>query len=139
MNADIDWVRELCLSLPHATEQVTWGADLTFRISSKIFAVVVLEPAKVWLSFKCSAENFAELTERDGIIPAPYLARAQWVALENKEALGKEELAALLRESYGLVFAKLPKKTQQALLQTKQRKSRPVSRKPRNRKMRRRS
>lgn len=139
MNADIDWVRELCLSLPHATEQVTWGADLTFRISGRIFAVAVLEPAKVWLSFKCSAETFAELTERAGIIPAPYLARAQWVALESKEALQKQELAALLRESYSLVFAKLPKKTQLALLQAKLGKSRPVSRKKRNRKTRKRS
>ena len=110
MNADIEWVRELCLSFPHATEKVTWGADLTFRVSEKIFAVTVLEPAKVWLSFKCSAESFAELTERSGIIPAPYLARAQWIALETKEALEKEELRALLRESYRLVFANLPKK-----------------------------
>ncbi|MCU1243548.1 MAG: hypothetical protein JWO71_4274 [Candidatus Acidoferrum typicum] len=131
MNLDIDWVRELCLSFPYATEQVTWGLDLTFRISGKIFAVTVLEPAKVWLSFKCSAENFAELTERAGIIPAPYLARAQWVALESKEALQKEELAALLRESYELVFAKLPKKAQKALLQAKHSKPKPVSRKPR--------
>jgi predicted DNA-binding protein (MmcQ/YjbR family) len=117
MNADIDWVRELCLGFPHATEQVTWGADLTFRISGKIFAVTVLEPAKVWLSFKSSPENFAELTERNGIIPAPYLARAQWVALETRDALAKQELAALLRESYELVLAKLPKKTREALLQ----------------------
>jgi predicted DNA-binding protein (MmcQ/YjbR family) len=117
MTADIDWVRELCLSFPHATEQVTWGADLTFRITGKIFAVTVLEPAKVWLSFKCSPENFAELTERAGIIPAPYMARAQWVALETKDALPKQELAALIRESYDLVFAKLPKKTREALLQ----------------------
>lgn len=138
MHADIDWVRELCLSFPHATEQVTWGADLTFRISGKIFAVAVLEPAQVWLSFKCSAENFAELTERDGVIPAPYLARAQWVALERKEALQKEELAPLLREAYDLVFAKLPKKTQQALLESKQRKSKPVRRKPRKSKTRKR-
>lgn len=138
MHADIDWVRELCLSFPHATEQVTWEADLTFRISGKIFAVAVLEPAKVWLSFKCSAENFAELTERDGVIPAPYLARAQWVALERKEALQKEELAPLLREAYDLVFAKLPKKTQQALLESKQRKSKPVRRKPRKSKTRKR-
>ena len=132
MYADVDWVRELCLSFPHATEQVTWGADLTFRISGKIFAVAVLEPAKVWLSFKCSAENFADLTERDGVIPAPYLARAQWVALERKEALPKEELTALLRESYSLVFAKLPRKTQQALVEAKQKKKlKPVRRKPR--------
>ena len=117
MHADLDWVRELCLSFPGATEKVTWGHDLTFRISDKIFAVTVLEPAKVWLSFKCSAENFAELTERAGIIPAPYMARNQWVALETREALQKEDLAALLRESYDLVFSKLPRKTQAAVLQ----------------------
>jgi len=136
MHADIDWVRELCLSFPHASEQVTWGADLTFRVTGKIFAVAVLEPAKVWLSFKCSAENFAELTERDGVIPAPYLARAQWVALERKEALQKEELAPLLREAYDLVFAKLSKKTQQALLQAKDRKPGTVRRNRRKGKMR---
>ena len=118
MKADIDWLRELCLSFPNATEQVTWGADLTFRISGKIFAVTVLEPAKVWLSFKCSPENFAELTERAGIIPAPYMARAQWVALETREALEQEELGGLLRQAYELVFAKLPKKTQLALTQS---------------------
>jgi predicted DNA-binding protein (MmcQ/YjbR family) len=129
MNADVDWVRELCLSFPKATEKVTWGADLTFRIGGKIFAVTVLEPAQVWLSFKCSTENFAELTERSGVIPAPYLARAQWVALETKEALQKEELAGLLRESYNLVFGRLPKKAQQALL-AGARARKPISRKP---------
>jgi predicted DNA-binding protein (MmcQ/YjbR family) len=135
MNADVDWVRKLCLSFPKATEQVTWGADLTFRIRGKIFAVTVLEPAKVWLSFKCSGENFAELTERTGIIPAPYMARAQWVALETKDALSKEQLTSLLRESYDLVLAKLPKKTREALLPMPSRgaKRRPASRKRRKR------
>src|SRR6202011_2866710 len=112
---NIDWVRELCLSFPHATEQVTWGADLTFRVNGKIFAVTVLEPAPVWLSFKCSPENFAELSERAGIIPAPYLARAQWIALETRDALPVDELTRLLRESYDLVVAKLPKKTRDLL------------------------
>jgi predicted DNA-binding protein (MmcQ/YjbR family) len=135
MYLDVDWVRDLCLSFPSATEQVTWGIDLTFRISGKIFAVTVLEPAKVWLSFKCSAETFADLTERAGIIPAPYMARAQWVALETKDALPKEELAGLLRESYDLVFAKLPKKTREALLRPSRRGTnrKPVTRKSRKR------
>ena len=112
---NIDWVRELCMSFPHASEQVTWGADLTFRIAGKIFAVTVLEPAPVWLSFKSSPENFAELTERPSIIPAPYLARAKWVALETKDALPANELASLLRQSYDMVFAGLPKKIQESL------------------------
>jgi predicted DNA-binding protein (MmcQ/YjbR family) len=114
---NVDWVRELCLSFPHATEQITWGCDLTFRVAGKIFAVTVLEPASVWLTFKCSPQNFAELTERAGIVPAPYLARAQWVALETKDALRLDDLAHLLRESYDLVVAKLPKKTRDALSQ----------------------
>lgn len=114
---NIEWVRELCMSFPHATEKISWGHDLTFRVNEKIFAVTVLEPAPVWLSFKCTPETFAELTERMGIIPAPYMARAKWVALETKEALGIEELKQLLRESYDLVFAKLPKKTQESLSQ----------------------
>jgi predicted DNA-binding protein (MmcQ/YjbR family) len=114
---NIEWVRELCMSFPHATEKISWGHDLTFRVNQKIFAVTVLEPAPVWLSFKCTPETFAELTERMGIIPAPYMARAKWVALETKEALGTEELRQLLRESYDLVFAKLPKKTKESFAQ----------------------
>ena len=114
---NVDWVRQRCLSFAHATEQVTWGSDLTFRVAGKIFAVTVLEPAPVWLSFKCSPESFAELTERPGIIPAPYLARAQWVALETREALPANELSDLLRKSYELVLAKIPKKMREALNQ----------------------
>jgi predicted DNA-binding protein (MmcQ/YjbR family) len=75
----------------------------------------VLEPAKVWLSFKCSPEAFAELTERPGIIPAPYLARNHWVALETQDALSGPELKSCLRLSYDMVLAKLPKKSRAAL------------------------
>ncbi|MBZ5728377.1 MAG: MmcQ/YjbR family DNA-binding protein [Acidobacteriia bacterium] len=113
MNAD--WVRRYCMSLPRVTEKVQWEHDLVFKIGGKMFAVAALEPGRVWLSFKCTAEGFGELTERPGIIPAPYMARAQWVALEAEDALPAAELKALLRQSYDLVFARLPKKTQSAL------------------------
>lgn len=112
---NIDWVRELCLSFPHATEQTVWADDLTFKVDGKMFAHAVLVPASVWLSFKASPESFVELTERPGVVPAPYLARAQWVALESKDALPPSELARLLRESYDLVVAKLPKSMRDTL------------------------
>jgi predicted DNA-binding protein (MmcQ/YjbR family) len=105
---DPSWVRDLCLSFPPATEHVIWGNDLTFKVGGKMFAHTGLEPAAVWLSFKTSSETYFELTERPNIIPAPYLARAQWVALETKDALTTAELSASLRESYNLVVAKLP-------------------------------
>ena len=115
----IDRVRKYCLAMPHATESLQWGDDLVFKIGGKMFAVVVLVPAKVWLSFKCSPEEFAELTERPGIIPAPYSARYYWVALESQDALAPPELERLLRGSYDMVFAKLPRKTQSALSRAK--------------------
>ena len=111
----IDWTRKLCLSFPHATENVQWGSDLVFKIGGKMFAVMNLEPSPHCLSFKCTAEEFAALTEQPGIVPAPYLARACWVALESFDALSAAELKRLLRNSYGLVLAKLPKKTQATL------------------------
>jgi predicted DNA-binding protein (MmcQ/YjbR family) len=112
---DIEWLRNLCLSLPHATEQIQWGDNLVFKVGGKIFAVAPLEPAELCLSFKCSDEDFAELIERPGIVPAPYLARAHWVALESEDPLGQRELEALLRQAHSLVFAKLPKKLREKL------------------------
>ena len=75
----------------------------------KTFAVAALEPGEYVLSFKCSPDDFAELTERPGIKPAPYLARAQWVALAKETTMPRRELEGLLRKSYDLVVAKLPK------------------------------
>ena len=116
---DIEWVRELCLSLPGTTEEEVWENDLTFKVAGKMFAHSVLIPAPVWLSFKASDESFAELIEHQGIIPAPYLARAKWVALETKDALPVDELARLLRASYDTVVAKLSKATRERLARGK--------------------
>ena len=110
-----EWLRQVCLSFPGTTEQIQWGCDLVFKVGGKMYAVTPLEPAPVWLSFKASPEKFAELTERQNIIPAPYLARAQWVALQTRDALGREELAGLLRDSYEMVLRKLPKKMREAI------------------------
>ena len=108
---DIESVRQFCLSLPHADEKVQWGNDLLFRIGEKMFAVAALEPSHgVALSFKCTPEKFAELVEQEGIVPAPYMARNKWAALERFDVLSDRELKELLRNSYQLVFDKLPKK-----------------------------
>ncbi len=126
---NVDWLRELCLSFPGATEQIQWGSDLLFKVGGKMFVATPLEPAPVCLSFKASPEHFAELTERPSVIPAPYLARAQWVALQAWDALPDDELARLLRDSYDMVFARLPKKTREAVSSAK-----PAARKTRSKK-----
>jgi predicted DNA-binding protein (MmcQ/YjbR family) len=112
---NIEWIRRYCLSLPHTTEQVQWGDNLVFKTGGKIYAILALEPGGIWLSFKCSPEDFAALTENTGILPAPYLARAHWVALETEDALPRADIKRLVRRSHELVFAKLPRKTRAAL------------------------
>ena len=112
---DIDTIRKYCLSFPHATENIQWGCDLCFKVDGKLFAMAPLEVAPVSLSFKCTPENFAELCERAGVLPAPYLARAQWVSLETLNAIPDGELRELLAESYRLVWKRLPKGRRDAL------------------------
>jgi predicted DNA-binding protein (MmcQ/YjbR family) len=114
-NMDIDDLRRLCLAFPAATEHVQWGNNLVFKVRGKMFAVTALEPADLWLSFKVTPEQFAEYTEKPGIIPAPYLARASWVGIESPTIIPSPELASLLRGSYDLVVAKLPRKMRETL------------------------
>ena len=107
---NIDKLRQFCLSMPHATEDVKWGNDLTFLIGGKMFAVTGLEEAKASISFKCTPEKFAELVEIDGIRPAHYVARYHWVTIENTDAVKPDELKSLIENSYEMVRDKLPKK-----------------------------
>ncbi|SRR5258705_906466 len=113
---DIESVREYCLSLPNVTERVQWGNDLLFCIGEKMFAVAGLDPNHgVKLSFKCTPEKFEELIEADGVIPAPYVARYHWVALERFDVLPARELKTQLKTAYELVREKLPKKIKNQL------------------------
>jgi len=105
----IDWLRPYCLSFPHTTESVQWES-LVFKVAGKIFAIAALEPEKNVLSIKCAEEKFAEMVECPGVVPAPYLARAKWIAFESEDAIPHQELRAMVRESYDLVVAKLPRK-----------------------------
>jgi len=113
---DIESVRTFCLALPHVTEDVQWENDLLLRIGGKMFVVLALDSSSGHvMSFKCTPEKFAELIERTGIVPAPYVARYHWVALERFSALSAAELKTLIRNSYDMVLAKLPKKARTQL------------------------
>jgi predicted DNA-binding protein (MmcQ/YjbR family) len=108
--------RDLCLALPAVTEQLQWGDDAVFKVGGRMFSVAATSAAPRYVcSFKCAADTFAELCERPGLAPAPYLARAQWVAAEEWDALTAREYAALIPNAYELVKAKLSRSAQAAL------------------------
>jgi predicted DNA-binding protein (MmcQ/YjbR family) len=112
---DFEAAKELCRTFPGCTEDVKWGADIVFSVGTKMFAVTGSEAPASGMSFKVDDGRFLELTDRPGIIPAPYLARAKWVAVNSADALNDDEATQLLRRSYELVFAKLTRKLQREI------------------------
>ena len=115
---NIETIKDYCLSLPHATTDIQWENDLLFRVGGKIFAGVGLDEATSGhLSFNCTPEEFAELTEKDSIVPAPYTARYHWVMLQRLDSLSDAEIRRLIKDSYEMVFTKLPKKVKASLKQ----------------------
>lgn len=109
-------LREFALSLPHATWVKQWGECLVFKVAGKMFLILVLDAETIdGVVFKCTPEEFDELTEIDGIEQAPYCAKRHWVRVNDLLALSAPELERRIRRSYDLVVAKLPKKTQATL------------------------
>ena len=82
-----------------------------YKVGDKIFAVMgPKETTPHTLSFKAGEPSFHILTHMRHIIPAPYLARAEWVHLERLDALGTKDLKVYLRRAHALVAAGLSKK-----------------------------
>lgn len=109
-------LRALLEPLPGVASSMKWDDDLVFTVGGKMFCALCLagrERGK--LSFKVERERFLEMTDRPGVRPAPYLARAFWVALDDPGVLPVTELRELLLIAYRLVFAGLTRKLQREL------------------------
>ena len=111
---NIERLREFCLALPATTEDIKWGHDLCFSVGAKMYAVTGTE-GPFTVSFKVTPEQFGELTAREGIAPAPYMARNFWVLAEDATQLSATEWETYLQQSYELVKSKLTKKLQKEL------------------------
>jgi predicted DNA-binding protein (MmcQ/YjbR family) len=115
MNAEM--IREFCLTFSEAKENLQWGDDLCFKVGGKIFVMLGLDHPRV--CFKCTAETFSELIEREDIRPAPYVGRYKWVMLDRLDAVRWDELRELIRQSYEMVAANAPKKLRKASARAK--------------------
>ena len=104
-----DFIRTICLKFPDVTEDIKWGHDLCFLIGEKMFCVTGAE-GEFGVSLKVNDEEFEELSTRDGIIPAPYLARHRWIFVNNPKCFSKKEWEHYLKQSYELIKSKLKTK-----------------------------
>ena len=121
----LDEFNLLYSNLTSTTKVVQWGGAHVWKIGGKIFAI-----ASYWgpntknkqlpkegskISFKCSDFSYSILIEQEGIIPAPYLARAKWVQLEESDALNDQDVKSYITQAHAIIAAKLTKKIQAEL------------------------
>jgi predicted DNA-binding protein (MmcQ/YjbR family) len=107
-----------CASLPHATHVVQWGDASVWKIGGKVFAIGGWSDEREFaVTFKCSEMSFAILKELPGARPAPYLASRglSWIQRFDARSLSDDDLRQYVRQSYAMILAALPKKTQRAL------------------------
>lgn len=107
MNVEI--LQSICKKLPHVTEDIKWGNDLCFLIAGKMFCVAGLQ-SPLMVSFKVKDEEFEELSNSEGIIPAPYVARYKWIQVQDSDRFRIGEWEHYISQSYQLVKEKLPQK-----------------------------
>ena len=92
-----------------------WGDASVGKVGGRIFAILSGWTGAPSISFKCSDMAFELLPELEGVVPAPYLARAKWVALGPDAALSEDELSAYIREAHRLIAGRLTRRLKTAL------------------------
>jgi len=112
----LDRLRNFALGLKQTSVVKQWGECLVFKVAGKMFLILALDGEVIdGVIFKCTPEEFGELTATDGIAQAPYCAKRLWVKVSDLAVLPERELQSRIRHSYDLVVAKLPKKIQVTL------------------------
>ncbi len=108
---DIESVREYCLSLPLATEEMPFGDDhLVFKVFGKIFGCLSLD-GNDYFALKCDPEYAIELREHySQIEPAFHWNKKYWNQLPLHGLLDDELVQSLIRHSYSEVVKGLTKK-----------------------------
>ena len=111
----IDVLRDISTKLPAVTEDIKWENHVCFNVGNKMFLITAPDKVPHSATFKVTDEDFELLPERDGFIPAPYMARYKWIYVDDINRFSKKEWEKYLQQSYDLVFAKLPLKVKNGI------------------------
>lgn len=100
----LERVRAICMALPEATEELTWGTEINFRVRNKIFCFAG-DGTSVMV--KADRDELPALLGDPRVRPAPYLARGGWIVLDMSEGMVDwAEVTELVHTSYVLIAPK---------------------------------
>ncbi|WP_419804401.1 MmcQ/YjbR family DNA-binding protein [Terriglobus sp.] len=114
----LDEVRSALLALPRVAETLQWGGRLVFwtmdkAVGGKMFALADLDAVdRAVFAFAAGPQHMPRLLECDGVHPAPYLARAHWVACDHWQVLPLPQLIDEVCAAYDYVGSRMPTRVQ---------------------------
>jgi predicted DNA-binding protein (MmcQ/YjbR family) len=111
----IEEIQALCEKLKGVTLDIKWEDHLCFNIGGKMFLVTAPDHVPVSASLKVSDDDFEILPQKEGIMPAPYMARHKWIYLDDINRFSRKQWENYILLAYSIVASKLPLKTQRSL------------------------
>ena len=119
---DLKSFNAFCGSLTATEKVIQWGGAHVWKVGGKIFAIashwgddVKGQEGAFKVSFKCSDLAWEILKEQPGVVPAPYLARAKWVLVQDRNALTDEDVRAYIEAAHAIISSKLTKKVRREI------------------------
>lgn len=110
-------IYDYAMALPGATEDFPFDEKtLVFKVAGKMFGLISPETLPPRVNLKCDPDRALQLREEyDTIIPGYHMNKKHWNTVICDGSLRDEFVLAMIRDSYDLVVAALPKKVREAL------------------------
>ncbi len=109
---ELDDAVRLCLSLPGVTEEEPFGPDvLVYKVAGKMFATAGEEEGIGRMNLKGNPEDNERHREQyEAVLPGYHMNKRHWNTVVFDGSMPGELVGEMIRESYRLVVAGMPKK-----------------------------
>ena len=81
----LERLRRLCTTLPGVTETVDGHGHTTFRVGTKVLAMLGESEGAPSLGLKTDLQTQSELVKRKHFYPTPYVGQHGWVSADGSE------------------------------------------------------
>ena len=103
----VEDIQDICKKYRGVTQDIKWEDHLCFSVGGKMFLITAPDDVPTSASIKVSEEAFEQLSDREGFMPAPYLARYKWIWMDDINRLSKKEWESYISMAYNLVASRL--------------------------------
>ena len=113
----MEQLREFLLAFPGVSEEQPFGPEVVvYKVMGKMFALVDYDSMPPTMNLKCDPDRALDLRDaHEAIRPGYHMNKRHWNTLDLNGTLRSPLLAELIRHSYDLVKASLPRRLRDQL------------------------